>query len=602
MAILLAKSSLSSYQLFHWNHTHAKGKVSSVVSNLLKFNLNLYKSYKLLFAMKRIFYAFMLSCIPFVLGAQCNDCGKMIIATIVDAPDVDADAIQVCLTGDVADMSIYSLNIVSQVVATDELVGPEVSFPALSGSAGDCFWIGQDEEDAADFVAYYGFAADFYDSSVSNDGRDNFVLSCLGNVQDQFGSNDSGSGANWEFNDGWAKSKDGRCPNGGSSSNNDGIFEDASNWLVSGLEIADENDGDDSLDNTTVAPAEVIAAVSSTCQDAHFACDGIELCNFSYCSIINDQGEEELLLTVSWLGVNPDITWEVTWGSNRLSYISGDPATDVDGELVFRVLGVEWVIEFSSPNCSLTGPDTESIPTLTIGDASPFQSASNPAPDDGSVPSCGDNSDPCADAGVTVGEPCDDLDANTENDIILDDCSCAGTPISPIDPTCDDGMMNGDETGVDCGGSCDPCDTEPTPTCDDGMMNGDETGVDCGGSCDPCDVEPPVGDDVPTMGEWGLIILALLTLNFTMLYSVAGQTQLANGSSVRFDWRNVNAYPFNKAIFIQAAMLTVILLAFTSVYALTFYGFFTTVDVIGCAIAAPIFTYLVHLLVLANNK
>ena len=46
-------------------------------------------------------------------------------------------------------------------------------------------------------------------------------------------------------------------------------------------------------------------------------------------------------------------------------------------------------------------------------------------------------------------------------------------------PTCDDGEQNGDETGVDCGGSsCEPC-----PTCDDGMQNGDETGVDCGGSC-----------------------------------------------------------------------------------------------------------------------
>ncbi len=49
--------------------------------------------------------------------------------------------------------------------------------------------------------------------------------------------------------------------------------------------------------------------------------------------------------------------------------------------------------------------------------------------------------------------------------------------------TCDDGIQNGDETGVDCGGSCPPC---TTPTCDDGMQNGDEIGVDCGGSCPPC--------------------------------------------------------------------------------------------------------------------
>ena len=57
------------------------------------------------------------------------------------------------------------------------------------------------------------------------------------------------------------------------------------------------------------------------------------------------------------------------------------------------------------------------------------------------------------------------------------DCggSCAACP------TCNDGIQNGDETDIDCGGSCDPC-----PTCTDGIQNGDETGIDCGGSCDPC--------------------------------------------------------------------------------------------------------------------
>ena len=50
-------------------------------------------------------------------------------------------------------------------------------------------------------------------------------------------------------------------------------------------------------------------------------------------------------------------------------------------------------------------------------------------------------------------------------------------------PTCSDGIQNGSETGVDCGGpDCAPCET-----CDDGIQNGSETGVDCGGpDCDPC--------------------------------------------------------------------------------------------------------------------
>ncbi len=52
------------------------------------------------------------------------------------------------------------------------------------------------------------------------------------------------------------------------------------------------------------------------------------------------------------------------------------------------------------------------------------------------------------------------------------------------DPTCTDGLLNGTETEVDCGGDCDPC-----PTCDDGIQNGDEEGVDCGGLlCDVCPV------------------------------------------------------------------------------------------------------------------
>ncbi len=60
---------------------------------------------------------------------------------------------------------------------------------------------------------------------------------------------------------------------------------------------------------------------------------------------------------------------------------------------------------------------------------------------------------------------------------------CGGSECPDCIPTCDDGVQNGDETGIDCGGSdCPVC-----PTCDDGIQNGDETGIDCGGSsCDAC--------------------------------------------------------------------------------------------------------------------
>jgi formylglycine-generating enzyme len=65
---------------------------------------------------------------------------------------------------------------------------------------------------------------------------------------------------------------------------------------------------------------------------------------------------------------------------------------------------------------------------------------------------------------------------------------------------CTDGIQNGDETGVDCGGEgCAPCseallcnatggcDGGGPTACDDGVLGGNELGVDCGGSCPPCD-------------------------------------------------------------------------------------------------------------------
>ena len=51
--------------------------------------------------------------------------------------------------------------------------------------------------------------------------------------------------------------------------------------------------------------------------------------------------------------------------------------------------------------------------------------------------------------------------------------------------TCNDNIQNGNEEGVDCGGTfCPPC-----VTCNDNIQNGDEEGIDCGGTfCEPCAV------------------------------------------------------------------------------------------------------------------
>lgn len=43
-----------------------------------------------------------------------------------------------------------------------------------------------------------------------------------------------------------------------------------------------------------------------------------------------------------------------------------------------------------------------------------------------------------------------------------------------------------------CSDDDDMSDIVETPTCDDGIMNGEETGIDCGGSCEPCEEEEPM--------------------------------------------------------------------------------------------------------------
>ncbi len=81
----------------------------------------------------------------------------------------------------------------------------------------------------------------------------------------------------------------------------------------------------------------------------------------------------------------------------------------------------------------------------------------------------------------------------------------AGFDSSVTEPQCDNGVRDGNESSVDCGGSCPACangdncgvgdDCESrvcdrgrclVPNCRDGVRNGDETGADCGGDCGLC--------------------------------------------------------------------------------------------------------------------
>jgi hypothetical protein len=66
-------------------------------------------------------------------------------------------------------------------------------------------------------------------------------------------------------------------------------------------------------------------------------------------------------------------------------------------------------------------------------------------------------------------------------------------------PTCWDRIQNQNETGIDCGGPCEPC-----PTCSDGIRNQGEEGIDCGGPCEPCPAYPSCSDGIQNQGEEGI--------------------------------------------------------------------------------------------------
>jgi hypothetical protein len=84
--------------------------------------------------------------------------------------------------------------------------------------------------------------------------------------------------------------------------------------------------------------------------------------------------------------------------------------------------------------------------------------------------------------------------------VACDAGTCAGAIVDP----CHDRVKDGDETDVDCGGSCGKCPGGETcavaadcqsqacngtcaaPTCSDGVRDGFESDVDCGGNCARC--------------------------------------------------------------------------------------------------------------------
>jgi len=124
------------------------------------------------------------------------------------------------------------------------------------------------------------------------------------------------------------------------------------------------------------------------------------------------------------------------------------------------------------------------------------------------APTCSDGVKNGAESDKDCGGSCPTKCANTKGCSVAADCQsgvCKGSPKKCAAPTCSDGVKNGSEVDIDCGGSCPTkcadnksclnssdcqsavCNTSTkkctAPTCSDGVKNGQESDIDCGGSC-----------------------------------------------------------------------------------------------------------------------
>lgn len=493
----------------------------------------------------------------------------------------------------------------------------------------------------------------YYVAALDEDG--DFMT----NATDEFVEGDP-----YFHDDTWVLSNNDRCPNGGTMDPANwtiGPVDDLDEFPdPDGSAFGEDVDF---ISQSTFPGANYSHSNPGGCGNVR-TCGGLQLCaEVRYECVEDPNGLDDFLMKIDYIGMEPGIELILLelYDCNVVFDVSSDdPATTPDGTIVLLNVGnqsgcgtssILWGIEFISPGCDgiqfwdrlpeecilecsngVQDGDEEGVdcggscpnncddgeppvePTCTDG----IQNGDEEGIDCGGSCAnvCESGGDTCSNGvqdgdeeGVDCGGSCPnacetggDTCSNGVQDGDEEGVDCGGSCANACttEPTCTDGVQNGDETGVDCGGvTCPACPV--AATCNDGIQNGDETGVDCGGSC------PNTCSDVvtvPTMSEWGLIILTLLLLNFVFINVIVGKmaVQGFNNQTINmFNWRNLNSYPFNATLFKRAINYTIAILILIAIFALVVYGFFTVTDVIGLAIASPIFAYLLQLFFIANE-
>ena len=107
---------------------------------------------------------------------------------------------------------------------------------------------------------------------------------------------------------------------------------------------------------------------------------------------------------------------------------------------------------------------------------------------------------------------------------------------------------------------------------------------------------------VPTMGEWGMILFALIMLSFGVIFVMRQQVALA-GAGATASSSFSSGLPFDKSSFGKILAYVMIGLAATFTVAISVFGYeMTNADVPGSLLAGPALAYLIHLIVMSSKK
>ncbi len=252
---------------------------------------------------------------------------NMILTGVVDGPlSGGTKMVEVYVYADIADLSLYGLGFANNGGGTD---GQEYTFPADAVTAGTFLYIANN---ADNFNNYFGFAADYIDSSLGGfNGDDAIEVYENGAVIDIFGDVDvDGTGTPWDHLDSWAYRVDNTGP--------DGSTFVLANWTVQAVDL---------LDNTTTNAE---------------AMPPFPLGTYMYAAPTNP--------VVSFSGANISVN-ESTGTTDVTVSITAEDGNDTSVDIVVDPSSTADAMDYSLSNATVTFPANDNmsqVVTVTIND------------------------------------------------------------------------------------------------------------------------------------------------------------------------------------------------------------------------------------------